>query len=482
MTYLSQQQQQQQQQQNRNKGSTMRTHKAAASLLFAVFAWAEASATLRDNMSENAVLSDADEGTTAHLLARQLSESTATMYSASLADAEAEWDEYQQAWRMLGFMIDCEDVSHWDDDYQSGSGDYVYSENGCRRYVLWAAYVDENYSGGGIGEYQYWDRSSNKWNSDPCSYAKDGDGRCAQMDCHLSDTEWSLLGIFKHRAPDDWMEQLFKHEGKCVWSDDEYSFMKNARKAWPTGCVLSDATTISGRPIYYALQPVQGGKMTMGLYTDDKCTQEYTGVNSSVENVVGNFLVDQDASGSGDGDSNMDYSGWSFSQAVNYWDTTMETFSFCQPCVAYDLNNVGFNGGTQGSSYGTYDCDNDNDNYDDDNGGQNDQCVEDDFDCYDDAGYTNVNQCMKFRAKTQMDTATIRDVMLAHRQGTLVTTMPLAGMENPHAGFFRTTGKFLGSLLYFAVAVLLFSYGVNYFRRGRKHMEWPAMKESLVYA
>jgi hypothetical protein len=45
--------------------------------------------------------------------------------------------------------------------------------------------------------------------------------RCAKMDCHLSDTHWSLLGFFKHKDYDDWMEQLFKHEGICVWTDEE---------------------------------------------------------------------------------------------------------------------------------------------------------------------------------------------------------------------------------------------------------------------
>ena len=60
----------------------------------------------------------------------------------------SEYDEYQQAWRLLGFMIDCDDtLSYMDDDayyaYQnnnggSGSWDGGTGE-GCHRYVLWAA-------------------------------------------------------------------------------------------------------------------------------------------------------------------------------------------------------------------------------------------------------------------------------------------------------------------------------------------------------
>lgn len=48
----------------------------------------------------------------------------------------SEYDEYQQAWRLLGFMIDCNSV---DDDDASGSGSEDTTEDGCARYVLWAA-------------------------------------------------------------------------------------------------------------------------------------------------------------------------------------------------------------------------------------------------------------------------------------------------------------------------------------------------------
>jgi hypothetical protein len=88
-------------------------------------------------------------------------------------------------------------------------------------------YVDLNYQGGGIGEYQYWNRTSQTWDDSACQYGQqhnshdDEDGRCAKMDCHLDDTNFQLLGFFKHRSYDDWMEQLFKHEGMCVWSDEE---------------------------------------------------------------------------------------------------------------------------------------------------------------------------------------------------------------------------------------------------------------------
>ena len=443
----------------------------------------------------------ASSTTTAQVLERQLKQvSTESLYENSWADGlNQEWDDYQQAWRFLGFFTDCDDDSHWhyDDDVQAAynnnnqhnSGDEQYTEEGCPRYVLWAAYVDPYYEGGGIGEYKFWDREDKKWDKTSCDYNpnnEDGDARCAKMDCHAEDTHWQLLGLYKHRQPDDWMEQLFKHEGVCVWSKDEYSFMKNARKAWPKGCTVSDATTVSGRTLNYDMKPGSGGTLNIALYTDEKCTQEYNGVSTSVEQVLGNFLTNQEAShdSQDNGDDALDYSGWSLQQALKYWESSMDAFRICQPCVAYDINNVGYNGGNKGSSYGTYDCDQDNNGGDDDYQGGGNNCVEDDFDCYDDAGYTNVNQCMKFRAKTYMDPATLRDVMLAQRQGTLVHTLPLQGMQGPHIGFFRMAGNVIVTMLYGAVAISIFVYSVIYFRKARKDFQWPAvdMKKPLVFA
>jgi hypothetical protein len=58
----------------------------------------------------------------------------------TFAYGNEEYDEYQQAWRLLGFIIDCNPMV--DDDYYAneggGSGDQG-TEDGCARYVLWAA-------------------------------------------------------------------------------------------------------------------------------------------------------------------------------------------------------------------------------------------------------------------------------------------------------------------------------------------------------
>ena len=139
------------------------------------------------------------------------------------------YDEYQQAWRLLGFVVDCNEIIY-DDDYVESEGHSndnagALTNDGCARYVMWAAYVDTEYEGGGIGEYQYYDRENGKWDDSACYISKDvkynagnddgngnkrelqedeqgenqyGNGssksRCAKMDCHLEDTHFSVLG------------------------------------------------------------------------------------------------------------------------------------------------------------------------------------------------------------------------------------------------------------------------------------------------
>ena len=59
----------------------------------------------------------------------------------------SDYDAYQQAWRMLGFMIDCNTVSAYDQSQNNNnnnnnnghSNDNDGTGDGCTRYVLWAA-------------------------------------------------------------------------------------------------------------------------------------------------------------------------------------------------------------------------------------------------------------------------------------------------------------------------------------------------------
>lgn len=53
-------------------------------------------------------------------------------------------------------------------------------------------------------------------------------------------------------------------------------------------------------------------------------------------------------------------------------------------------------------------------------GGGNCEYERDKYNCYDDAGYTNVNQCYKFESKTSLRAASTDDLLAASNQGSIV--------------------------------------------------------------
>ena len=69
-----------------------------------------------------------------------MSKSWASIYDVEpFATGEEEYDEYQQAWRLLGFIVDCNPMVD-DDYYDNGHGSQDHgTSDGCARYVLWAA-------------------------------------------------------------------------------------------------------------------------------------------------------------------------------------------------------------------------------------------------------------------------------------------------------------------------------------------------------
>lgn len=197
---------------------------------------------------------------------------------------------YAQAWRMLGFFVDCDESVQGDNrDHRNLGGEN--RRETCQRYLLWAAYVDLNYIGGGIGEYQFWDAETSSWDTSTCQ--THGNGRCAKMDCHSPDTNtWTLLGVYKEAAySSEWYEQLFKHAGYCNWSNDVYDFMKERYDDWPEGCQDTDSTDEQGNSLYLDLKPAAGGNLTLALYTDSICKTEYMGTSVTVEDVAGDDFV-----------------------------------------------------------------------------------------------------------------------------------------------------------------------------------------------
>jgi len=242
-----------------------------------------------------------------------------------------------------------------------------------------------DYQGDGIAEYQYYNTTKNSWDKTACAYANGN--RCAKMNCHESDTSWSLLGFFKHKSYDDWMEQLFKHEGMCVWTDKQYAFMKNARKAWPQGCTASGVEK-DGNQLYYDIKPKRGGRISVALYKDDACLSEYSDDTSVVEEILGNFFFNNNNGHSHDNNNNAnyDFSSDTLKQSMDRWNAAFDVWTVCHPCIAYSLRNT--DGSYFTSQYYGRQLEGESDRQ---LGGES-APKGNRFECYDDAGYTSVNQ------------------------------------------------------------------------------------------
>jgi hypothetical protein len=257
--------------------------------------------------------------------------------------------------------------------------------------------VDESYQGGGNGEYSYFDPYTQEWDESACEI--NGNGRCAKMDCHMTNTTtWKLMGVYKEASyfgDDAFFEQLFKHEGICVWNDESlYEFMSESREsAWPEGCVSTGISLPSnfysngGTYLYLDLKPTWNGNMTYGLYTDQICKTDYEGKQYSVEKVAKNM-------------------GLLYGKYLQQWNDAMEVYKVCQPCRSYNLLNTKQYYPTYSYSDGG---ENDYSSYSDPNSGY--------FECLDGANYINVNQCMKFRTHADLEVATWEDLVAATNQG-----------------------------------------------------------------
>lgn len=242
-----------------------------------------------------------------------------------------------------------------------------------------------------------------------------------------------MLGFFREPKYNEWMEQLFKHEGDCVWTDEEYVFMQGDREAWPQGCVATTFTDKStGKTIRYALKPEPYGDMGIGLYTDQGCIEEYQG-SLTVDQVMYSTVCEGYAEGGGGGDGgdeeltqtmcstnntnllyyynelyNSTYNGdghpkdvknniWSLEQYLSTWNDAFDVYKQCQPCKTYDLTfhvaGKNYQKNLNGDRY-IYNAAfaDQGDDYDGDHGDMDDDAYDYTFQCHDAADYNNVNQ------------------------------------------------------------------------------------------
>lgn len=262
-------------------------------------------------------------------------------------DYDLAGDSYSLAWRYLGVYID---------------------DDGYSRKVLWAAYYDPGYSYDQIGGYSFFDWTNQKWDNSTCKSSS-----CIKMNCHdTSSSNWELVGVYKSSLGfdnDSFYEQLFKHQGYCLWTtSSDYTFMQSMREEMETCKQITSS-------VYIGIKPMEGGNMTQAVYTDNLCTTE-----SSSDYSVDNYLS----------------SSWgSLDKIFDKWNTLMDAYKTCQPCRAYSRT----------SNYQRRHLIEYNDGYgaEEQNG----------YNCYDDAHYRNCNQCYKFDTHAGMEEASDTDLQLA---------------------------------------------------------------------
>ena len=330
-----------------------------------------------------------------------------------------EYDPYSLAWRYIGLYIDCEIDDSTEYYYNKEDVGNVYrgrrklpeddDEGGnCERKLLWAAYVDTRYQGNNIEEYNFFDISTLEWDDTACK-ASGERHRCAKMNCHEPHSHFKLVGVFKETdGMYDWTEQLFKHEGMCVWNDEDvYDEMEEWMETWPAECKQLSMPDYYGNTIYLAVHPLPEGNMTLGVYTDEKCTSlsTTTDLTTYIMNLYqSSYYYYYGGAERGQAVAEM------YTQAIATWNEYMSAFKVCQPCKAYNLwadeeairddrarNRLLNSGDEDGDGYET-----------------------ERFNCYDDAGYTNVDQCYKFMSKTDLEPAEDVDLILASEQGSIL--------------------------------------------------------------
>lgn len=259
------------------------------------------------------------------------------------------------------------------------------------------------------------------------------------MDCHEPTSHFKLLGIFKEPDYATFMQQLVTYQGDCIWTDEEYSSMSSAINLLPQAC------TQGNNGIYYDIKPESGGSVSIGLYTDQYCVEEYSG-DITVSETLAAVANDDDNSQQ---------------QALNFasddsWNHAFDAFKICQPCKASNLASL-VNGGSEIER---------SQNGDDDAA----------FSCQ--SGNVDLNQCSQFQANGNMYTASYQDILTAQEQGTVASvkigTVSFGMSETEQNNTW--TRNFLSALFMIAsFCVMVFSLN-----RCQNEMDHTGMKQPLM--
>lgn len=288
-------------------------------------------------------------------------------YDDGYADPGFDWPMWAQAYRMLGGFIDC-DWQQGEEEPGGGgeggrrdrqrrmnqngeerdlSGDGG-TEDACGRWMMWAAYVNPNYQGGGYDEY----------------FGCDNGGDCSALDCHSPDTEWELMGVYRQEFY-QYLEQISKH----LWAVDE------AEYATALGglAYMTDADCRQMGNYYGGVLPIEGGTFQMAAFEDSACLYPMSDVTyddlgggrrALEEAGDGDVNEQRDLSGEADNcrrrleqineqreleDGNYNYGNFDcdyYAAAMEYTLTDMnevyDTYRYCTLCIDYPTYQDGY--------------------------------------------------------------------------------------------------------------------------------------------
>lgn len=267
--------------------------------------------------------------------------------SSFMADDTEYYDEWAQAYRLLGAFVDCGHDK--DGDSGDGGGGYYGNEGKCSRWSMWAAYVNPNYSGGGRAE--YFSSSTNYYNNYGDDAATDdASSTVGSLDCHSSNTQWKLIGVYRQELY-QWYEQISKH----LWAIDDYEYVVAlAGLAYMTDADCSGVGYDSdSQYLYTTVKPTTYGNIEMGLYSDSQCLFE-ADTDATYDDF--SYYGDMDLGSKDDG--SLSY--YELEQLYEYWSSaqeyTMELFNevydeykYCTLCMDYPTYQDGYFIGDSGT-------------------------------------------------------------------------------------------------------------------------------------
>jgi hypothetical protein len=240
------------------------------------------------------------------------------------------------------------------------------------------------------------------------------------MDCHINPTSsstYQLVGVFAEKQGlAEFTAQLFPHEAYCRWRgrntttttsavssgtysnntsgaaaqqpQDVYTMMQNARSTlWSSGsgCTLMDMTDESGNDLYRDIRPRRNGDVGYGLYYDSLCTKVAAMSYGDYLEIYYTYFSD---AGGGSSSNQQQYQAaiaqrTKYETAISNWNQYMSEYKVCQPCRAYSktASSTPTSSSTTSSSSSKL---------------GNGSAQPHGFNCYDDMGYTNVNQVCVF--------------------------------------------------------------------------------------